>query len=100
MYVITVTFEIDPEHVDDFRAAMETQARTSLEEEDGCLQFDVCGDPDDPTVCFLYEIYTDREAFDVHLASAHFKSFDATVAPWVASKTVKAFERTWPSVQR
>lgn len=96
MYVITVTFVIDPEYVDAFREAMEIQARTSLEEEDGCHQFDVCVDPDHSNTWFLYEIYTDRAAFDAHLASAHFASFDAKVAPWVTSKTVKALERAWP----
>ncbi len=44
-----------------------------------------------PERCFLYEKYDDRAAFDRHLASAHFKSFDATVAPWVVSKDVQ----TW-----
>ena len=76
---------------------MQTQARTSVEAEEGCVQFDVCTDPDDPTAFFLYELYTDRAAFDAHLASPHFEAFDATVAPWVASKTVHAYERAWPT---
>ena len=96
MLVITVTFTVKPEHVEAFAAAMENQARASLENEAGCLQFDVCRDPDDPAVCFLYELYADKAAFDAHLASPHFRSFDATVAPWVASKAVTAYERAWP----
>lgn len=96
MYVITVSFTVKPEHVEAFAGAMETQAGTSLEDEEGCVQFDVCTDPDDPTLFFLYEIYVDRAAFDAHLASAHFETFDATVAPWIASKTVHAYERAWP----
>lgn len=98
MYVVTVTFAIDPERVEDFRAAMEIQARTSLDDEEGCHQFDVCYDPEDASACFLYEIYTDKAAFEAHLATAHFEAFDGTVAPWVTSKTVKAFERAWPGV--
>lgn len=96
MFVITVTFSVEQAHLEAFADAMETQARTSLEQEAGCIQFDICRDPDDPTVCFLYEVYTDKAAFDAHLASPHFKSFDAKVAPWLESKSVQAYHRTWP----
>ena len=96
MFVITVTFVVAEEHLDDFDRAMEAQARASLENEADCIQFDVCRDPDDPTVCFLYEVYTDKAAFHSHMESPHFKSFNATVEPWVESKIVEAYERTWP----
>lgn len=96
MYVITVIFKIKPEHQSAFAAAMVENARASLETEPGCHQFDVAFAPDDPTTCFLYELYTDKTAFEAHLASAHFKSFDATVAPWLADKSVQAYERAWP----
>jgi quinol monooxygenase YgiN len=96
MYVVTVLFSVQPENVDAFREAMEAQARASLENEEGCIQFDVCTDPDDANVCFLYEIYTDKQAFDAHLASAHFKAFDAKVTPWLVSKSVRAYSRAWP----
>jgi quinol monooxygenase YgiN len=33
-------------------------------------------------------VYSDQEAFAAHLASAHFKDFDAATRPWVGSKTV------------
>jgi (4S)-4-hydroxy-5-phosphonooxypentane-2,3-dione isomerase len=94
MYVVTVTFEVEPGHVEAFTAAMLTQARNSLEREDRCTCFDVCRDPDHPERIFLYEIYDDRAAFDDHLASDHFKSFDRTVAPWVRRKNVE----TWALV--
>jgi quinol monooxygenase YgiN len=48
---------------------------------------------DDPAAIFLYEVYTHRAAFDAHLATPHFRSFDATVGTWVARKTVRIFER-------
>ena len=54
-------------------------ARASLNDEPGCHQFDVCFAADDPGRCFLYEVYTDRGAFDAHLGMAHFKAFDAKV---------------------
>ena len=71
--------------------AMIANARTSLAEEPGCHQFDVCTDPARPDEVFLYERYTDRAAFDDHLASAHFKAFDARVAPMIAAKEVRTY---------
>ena len=88
MYVVTVTFEIEPDHIEPFTAAMLTQARNSLVLEERCRRFDVCRDPDHPERIFLYELYDNRAAFDLHLASDHFKSFDRTVTPWVRQKTV------------
>ena len=94
MYVVTVTFEVHPGHVDAFTAAVLTQARNSLEREERCSCFDVCRDPDHPERIFLYELYDDRAAFELHLASDHFKSFDRTVTPWVRHKNVE----TWALV--
>ena len=93
MYVVTVQFEIKPENLDDFRAQMLANARASREREPGCRQFDVCADPAKPGLIFLYEVYDDRAAFDAHLAAEHFKIFDRTVAPWIASKAIRTYER-------
>src|SRR5690349_4403720 len=96
-FVVTVEFVVKPEFVDDFMPAMIENARTSLRNEAGCSQFDVCVLPTDRAQIFLYEIYDDRAAFDVHLASPHFKAFDAKVADWVATKTVRLYERVEPA---
>ncbi|SLN31855.1 autoinducer-2 (AI-2) modifying protein LsrG [Pseudoruegeria aquimaris] len=91
MYAVTVTFRIKPGQMDAFLPLMLANARTSLAEEPGCLQFDTCRTPGEDVI-FLYEIYTDRAAFDAHLASAHFKAFDAEVAAMVEDKQVALFE--------
>jgi len=91
MYVVTVTFEIDNEHLEAFAAEMLAQARNSLEREAGCMRFDVCRDQGDPAITFLYEIYKDEGAFKRHLETDHYRKFDGTVAPWVRRKSV----RTW-----
>jgi quinol monooxygenase YgiN len=91
MYIITVEFEIDPEHIAAFRETMLLQAKNSLTKETGCKFFDVCFNPDQPSRCFLYEKYDDRAAFDLHLASDHFKTFDTTVQSWVVRKTVNSW---------
>lgn len=89
MYAVCVTFKIHPEQMEDFLPLMVANARTSRAKEAGCQMFDVCVRDEE---VFLYEIYDDRAAFDLHLASAHFKTFEAGVAHMVASKQVALFD--------
>jgi quinol monooxygenase YgiN len=96
MYVVTVEFTIRPDRLQAFLPLMVANAKASREKEPGCRQFDVCQDPAKPEVIFLYEVYDDRAAFDAHLATAHFKDFDAAVAAMVAGKAVRTYTRRDP----
>ena len=93
MYVIIVEFRIREGHEADFMARMREQAENSLSREEDCLQFDVCNDPENPQRVFLYEVYSDEDAFKRHLESAHFNDFDATTSAWIESKTAQAWQR-------
>ena len=93
MYVVIVDFKIKPERLAQFMPLMLENARASRETEPGCRQFDVCVDPKEKTAVFLYELYDDRAAFDAHLATAHFKRFDAKAGEMVAAKAVRLLER-------
>ncbi|MBT8155125.1 antibiotic biosynthesis monooxygenase [Epibacterium ulvae] len=93
MFAVVVTFQINPSDLAAFKPAMLANAATSLADETGCHRFDVCTDPARPHEVFLYELYTDAAAFDAHLASAHFKAFDAQVAHMIASKSVATFAK-------
>ncbi len=96
MYVVIVDFVVAVEHVESFRARVLRQAVDSLANEPGCGVFDVCVDPNEPNRVVLYEVYDSAEAFQDHLNSPHFKSFDAEVASWTLEKTVQALERIGP----
>jgi quinol monooxygenase YgiN len=93
MYAVCVEFGIHPDRIDEFMPLMERQAENSLTLEEGCHRFDVWRDGARENAVYLYEIYTDRAAFEIHLASAHFKEFDAAVAPMLTSKTVTTWDR-------
>ena len=97
MFVVTVTFEVEAAHSADFAAAVTTQAKNSLDLEPDCLRFDVCRDPDRDGRIVLYEIYRDAAAFDLHLASDHFKAFNALVEPWTRSKAVETWHLQAPA---
>ncbi|MCB2008484.1 MAG: antibiotic biosynthesis monooxygenase [Rhodoferax sp.] len=96
MLALIVEFRIKPEHVAAFDAAITENARASREDEPGCRQFDVCRDPDDERLFFLYELYDDQAAIDAHMRSAHFQAMNAATADWVESKRVRAYRRTAP----
>ncbi len=93
MYAVVVSFDIKPEAVAQFMPLMLENARSSLRDEEGCYQFDVCTDPGRPGEVFLYELYETRAAFDVHLTMPHYKTFDTATAPMIATKHVKTFEK-------
>ncbi len=91
MFAVTVTFEIKPDEMVNFLPLMQQNARQSLENEPGCQVFDICHSFGESTV-FLYEIYDDKVAFDTHLATQHFKNFDAATAAMIETKDVRVFE--------
>jgi quinol monooxygenase YgiN len=91
MFVVVVFFEARPEHVADFKSSILENAAASVRDEPGCRQFDVAQDAGHPEQFFLYEIYDDEAAFKAHIETAHFKSFDAASAAWVADKKVMTY---------
>ena len=93
MYVVLVTFRIASGQEDAFEVRVLAQARESLGRESGCRQFDVARSESGGAEFLLYEVYTDRTAFDRHLASDHFRRFDAEVAASVAHKAVTTWIR-------
>jgi len=96
MYIVTVMFHVNAQFAAPFREQMIGNARTSREQEPGCLQFDVCTDPMHKDRIFLYEVYADHAAFEAHLASAHYKAFEKTAGSWVTAKDVRLYERIDP----
>lgn len=91
-YVITVDFRLKPGAMDDFRKLMDANAIASFAEEPGCQRFDVLIPKDQWDRVFLYEIYDDRAAFEAHLRSPHFQSFNSASAPLVQSKQVAEYD--------
>ncbi|MES0807844.1 putative quinol monooxygenase [Roseibium sp. SCPC15] len=93
MFAVTVCFQIKEGQLDEFLPLMIENAQTSLKAEPGCRQFDVCTDDARPGEIFLYEIYDDATAFQVHLASEHFLKFDSEVSSMVADKKVATYSK-------
>lgn len=93
MFIVTVIFEVKYEYLQPFLTAMQAQAENSLTLEKDCHQFDVCKEIDDSNRIFLYEVYSDEFAFQLHLASDHFADFSARTNDWVSAKVVDTWNR-------
>ena len=89
MFAVTVFFQIKPGAMAAFLPLMIENARTSLRDEAGCQQFDVCRKGD---TVFLYEVYDDETAFETHLGTAHFQAFDTAVAEMVIDKRIRVYD--------
>jgi (4S)-4-hydroxy-5-phosphonooxypentane-2,3-dione isomerase len=96
MLVIVVEFRIKPAFIQAFEQAIVDNARASRETESGCRQFDVCRDPAEPALFYLYELYDDDAAFAVHLKTQHFLQMNDATASWVEQKVIRRMTRIAP----
>jgi quinol monooxygenase YgiN len=79
MYVIIAPIQIKEGFKDQFMGPMLDDARGSVNDEPGCLRFDVIQDAGDSNRIWLYEVYKDEAAFQAHTQAPHFLRWrDAT----------------------
>ena len=71
MFGIFASITVKPEHRNLFLSTIRETARLSVEEEIGCVRFDVFQEESDENRYILYEVYLDAQAFEAHLATAH-----------------------------
>jgi quinol monooxygenase YgiN len=87
-YVIMVDFRLRSGAMASFRRLIDDNATASVRGEPGCRRFDVLVPKGEADRIMLYEIYDDRAAFEAHLKTPHFASFNAESAALVSEKTV------------
>lgn len=87
MYQFAVSFAIPAERRADFIAEALRNARGSLADEPGCLQFDVVADSDDTLLFHFVEAYADRAAKDRHVAGENFQRFIKAVSEYAEGPT-------------
>jgi len=84
MLVLLVTLTIKPEHLDAFLAAARDNAQHAVNDEPGCLRFDIVQNRDDPYSFRFYEVYKDDAALAAHRQTPHFKRYIEASAAWMA----------------
>lgn len=93
MFAVVVTFKVKAGMIIEFMPLMLENARASLRDEPDCHQFDVCTDEAQTDSVFLYEIYADLAAFEVHRQTPHFKQFEKVAGAMIEAKDVRTFTR-------
>lgn len=88
MVALVVIIEIKPEFREQFMESMLDDARHSIQDEPGCLRFDVLEDREHRNRILLYEVYRNDAALEFHGKTPHFLRWRETVKDWFASKTV------------
>lgn len=95
---LVVEFRIKSGRREDFLKLMREHANGTLENVDGCLQFDVlvpkelqfdahAHEPDTQRV-FLYEMYRDEEVLQTHLKSARVAKTRGSYAEFIESRKI------------
>ena len=93
MLAVCVDFEIDPESLDAFLSIVKKNASDSLVNEIGCHQFDITQDPQGPTNIFLYELYDDAVAFELHKEAKHYLEFNDAISGMVNKKSIRLLQK-------
>ena len=93
MLAVCVDFEIDRASLDAFLIIIKKNASDSLANEVGCHQFNIAQDQQNPTKIFLYELYDDAVAFELHKKASHYLVFNDAISGMVNKKSIRLFEK-------
>lgn len=92
MYVVTTRFVLAPEHYMAFRTRAVALAAAALTGDPPAKVFDVCLDPEDDLVAFLYRVFETPEAYLSHRETTE-AAFEADAAGWITERTDRAYRR-------
>ena len=82
MYIIVAPIQIKEAFKDQYIKGMLENAQGSVNDEPGCLRFDVVQDANDENRIWLYEVYKDEAAFQAHTQTPHFIKFRDMSGDW------------------
>ena len=93
MLALCVDFEIDLASLDAFLTIIEKNASDSLTIEVGCHQFDIAQDPQNPAKIFLYELYNNAVAFELHKKANYYLEFNGANSGMVNKKSIRLLQK-------
>jgi (4S)-4-hydroxy-5-phosphonooxypentane-2,3-dione isomerase len=74
---LSVTLTILPDQVERFLEVFAPVVRGALNDEEGCLYYELSRSAGDNNVFHVYEVYRDDASLDAHRRSAHFTAWSA-----------------------
>lgn len=88
MYCIIVKNVVKEGARDEYLAAMRPNAKASVENEEGCLVFDVLEAKGEGNTFYLYEIYSNPEALQAHKQTDHYLESRPLISDLVIDQSV------------
>jgi len=85
-YVRIAELEVDPAQLESFKAAIVAVGEASVRVEPGCLVLHAVAEKANPSRVRVFEVYRDKDAYQAHLTTGHFKKFRAVTADIVKSR--------------
>lgn len=95
-FTLIVHLKAKPDQVDQFMEMALENAAATRSTEPGCQQFDVLVDPEDKTRIAFYEVYDNKQAFETHQQTPHFKKYFEHALPLLADRERTFFSRIAP----
>ena len=92
MHIVHVFIHVRPDKLEEFRAATEANAASSLQEP-GVARFDFLQQADDPARFLLVEVYRTPEDAAKHKQSAHYERWRVAVEPLLAEPRTRTLYR-------
>ena len=89
MFILLVEVEVRPELLDEFCAALQDNAATSVARDEGCLRFDVAVDTEARNRFVFYEVYTSEAAWQAHRQSPHFLDYKRVADRALVSREIR-----------
>jgi autoinducer 2-degrading protein len=97
MLIVHVHVRVQPERIDDFKAATLANAQASIREP-GIARFDVVQQADDPSRFVLVEVYRTAAAPAAHKETPHYAAWrDAVAAMMAEPRTSVKFGNVFPA---
>ena len=79
LHVIHSPQYVKQENIEEFTQSITLDSIGSTNQEPGCLRFDVYQNINDPSELYLYEVYSNAQAFEYHRETPHIKKWKDTV---------------------
>lgn len=77
--------EIEPEYLDEYLSILKEESKASVELEPGVISIYPMYQKGNPIEIRILEIYADKEAYESHLQTPHFKHYKTTTLKMVKS---------------
>lgn len=85
MMIIISEIEIEPDYLDEYLSILKEESKASIELEPGVISIYPMFQKENPNEIRILEIYADREAYESHLQTPHFKKYKTTTLKMVKS---------------